>query len=60
MNRTFGADQMADGLLLVCRILLMLLFVIFGWEKLMGFGERSATSPRPVSRCRSSPPSSPW
>jgi putative oxidoreductase len=38
MNRTFGADRMADVLLLVCRILLMLLFVIFGWEKLTGFG----------------------
>jgi putative oxidoreductase len=38
MNRTFGADRAADGLLLICRILLMLLFVIFGWEKLTGFG----------------------
>ena len=38
MNNTFGADRVRDGLLLICRILLMLLFVIFGWEKLTGFG----------------------
>jgi putative oxidoreductase len=37
MNKTYGADQVADSLLLVCRILLTLLFVIFGWEKLTGF-----------------------
>jgi putative oxidoreductase len=37
MTNTFGAENVRDGLLLVCRILLMLLFVIFGWEKLTGF-----------------------
>ena len=38
MTNTFGAEKAWDGLLLVCRILLMLLFVIFGWGKLTGFG----------------------
>jgi putative oxidoreductase len=38
MDRTFGADRVFDGLILICRILLMILFVIFGWEKLTGFG----------------------
>jgi putative oxidoreductase len=38
LTNSFGAEQVRDGLLLVCRILLMLLFVIFGWEKLTGFG----------------------
>jgi putative oxidoreductase len=37
-TQTFGADTARDGLLLISRILLMLLFVIFGWEKLVGFG----------------------
>ncbi|MBW4021949.1 MAG: DoxX family protein [Proteobacteria bacterium] len=37
MAPRFGADGERDGLLLASRILLMLLFVIFGWEKLIGF-----------------------
>jgi putative oxidoreductase len=37
MGDSFGAEKVWDSLLLVCRILLMLLFVIFGWEKLTGF-----------------------
>lgn len=37
MDNRFGADRARDGLLLIGRILLMLLFVIFGWEKLIGF-----------------------
>ena len=37
MGSSFGAEKVWDGLLLACRILLMLLFVIFGWEKLTGF-----------------------
>jgi putative oxidoreductase len=31
-----------DGIILLARILLMLLFVIFGWEKLVGFGHTEA------------------
>lgn len=38
MIRDFGAATARDGLLLAARILMMLLFVIFGWEKLTGFG----------------------
>ena len=30
-------DGSKDGLLLVARVLLMILFVIFGWSKLVGF-----------------------
>ncbi len=37
MTTSFGADRARDGLLLLSRILLMLLFVVFGWEKLVGF-----------------------
>lgn len=39
MGNTFGAEKVKDGLLLVSRILLMLLFVIFGWEKLFAFSQ---------------------
>jgi len=39
MGNTFGAEQVKDGLLLVSRILLMLLFVIFGWEKLFAYSQ---------------------
>jgi len=38
MTNTFGAEKVRDGVLLVGRILLMLLFVVFGWQKLTGFG----------------------
>ena len=37
MKNTFGAERFADVLLLTGRILLVVLFVIFGWEKLVGF-----------------------
>lgn len=37
MDTGVGAAGARDGLLLASRILLMLLFVIFGWEKLIGF-----------------------
>jgi putative oxidoreductase len=33
----FGADEIRDGLLLAARILMVLLFVIFGWQKLIGY-----------------------
>jgi putative oxidoreductase len=33
----FGADKLADQALLAGRLLLMLLFLIFGWEKFTGF-----------------------
>lgn len=38
MTRSFGAERVRDTGLLAARVLLMLLFVIFGWEKLTGFG----------------------
>ncbi|MCB8876562.1 DoxX family protein [Acidisoma silvae] len=34
-----GADRIKDGALLAARILLMLLFVLFGWDKLTQFGD---------------------
>ena len=37
MRNTFGAEQIKDPLLLIARILMMILFVVFGWQKLMGF-----------------------
>src|ERR1700733_4461321 len=37
MCKTFGAEGVKDSLLLVSRVLLMLLFVIYGWEKLTGY-----------------------
>lgn len=37
MNKNFGAGAAGDTLILISRILLMLLFVIFGWKKLTGF-----------------------
>jgi putative oxidoreductase len=37
MRNTFGAEQIKDPLLLISRILMMLLFIIFGWEKLIGY-----------------------
>jgi putative oxidoreductase len=33
----FGAARTRDGMLLIARILLVILFVIFGWKKLTGF-----------------------
>jgi putative oxidoreductase len=38
MRNTFGAEQIKDPLLLISRILMMILFIMFGWQKLMGFG----------------------
>jgi putative oxidoreductase len=37
MRNTFGAEQNKDPLLLISRILMMLLFVVFGWQKLTGY-----------------------
>ncbi len=37
MRNTFGADQIKDPLLLISRILMMILFVMFGWQKLIGY-----------------------
>lgn len=34
-----GVDRTKDGALLAARILLMLLFVLFGWDKLTRFGD---------------------
>lgn len=34
----FGADGVRDGALLLARVLLSVLFLIFGWEKLTDFG----------------------
>ncbi len=38
MRGTFGAEKVSDAVLLVARVLLVLVFVIFGWKKLIGFG----------------------
>src|SRR5690348_4546697 len=35
--RYLSVEQQKDPLLLVARVLLMLLFVLFGWQKLIGF-----------------------
>lgn len=35
---TFGAERARDGVLLVARILLIALFVVFGWSKLTDYG----------------------
>jgi len=37
MRNTFGAEQIRDPLLLISRILMMILFVVFGWGKLTGY-----------------------
>jgi putative oxidoreductase len=37
MRNTFGAEQIKDPRLLISRILMMLLFVVFGWQKLTGY-----------------------
>ncbi len=37
MRDIFDPEQVKDPLLLISRILMMLLFVIFGWEKLVGY-----------------------
>jgi putative oxidoreductase len=38
MTNDFGAGRLRDGVILIARILLSVLFVIFGWKKLLGFG----------------------
>lgn len=38
----FGAGRCPDGAILIARILLMILFLIFGWEKLTGFSGTEA------------------
>lgn len=37
LDKKFYADKVADSAILVARILLVLLFTIFGWQKLTGF-----------------------
>ena len=37
MRNAFGAEQVKDPLLLVSRILMMVLFIVFGWQKLTGY-----------------------
>lgn len=36
--RYLSLDNQRDGFILVARILMMVLFVLFGWQKLTGFG----------------------
>jgi putative oxidoreductase len=38
-RHTYGAETVKDGLLLLCRALLMLLFIKSGWGKLTGYTE---------------------
>ncbi len=37
MRNAFGAEQIKDPLLLLSRILMMILFVMFGWQKMIGY-----------------------
>ena len=43
MSKSYYADSVRDILLLIARILLMLLFLIFGWRKLTDYGGTVAT-----------------
>jgi putative oxidoreductase len=43
MSKSYYADSVRDILLLIARILLMLLFLIFGWQKLTDYGGTVAT-----------------
>lgn len=38
MNDIFACEKLRDPLILLSRILLSLLFIIFGWQKFVGFG----------------------
>ena len=38
MHTFLGVERIKDPLLLLSRLLMMLLFVIFGWQKLVGYG----------------------
>ncbi len=38
MSKTFYAEHTRDIVLLIARILMVLLFVIFGWQKLTNYG----------------------
>jgi putative oxidoreductase len=38
MRNSYGAETVSDAILLAARICLVLLFLIFGWQKLTGFG----------------------
>ena len=38
MGNSYGAETASDAILLAARIFLVLLFLIFGWQKLTGFG----------------------
>ncbi len=42
MNDIFACEKLRDPLILLSRILLSLLFIIFGWPKLLGFGGTEA------------------
>ncbi len=38
MGNSYGAEAVGDAILLAARICLVLLFLIFGWQKLTSFG----------------------
>jgi putative oxidoreductase len=38
MRNSYGGETVSDAILLAARICLVLLFLIFGWQKLTGFG----------------------
>ncbi len=42
MTNTIGAGSSKDGLVFISRVLLMLLFVIFGWQKLIDYSGTQA------------------
>src|ERR1700758_3180659 len=41
-SRAFSLDKQKDGVLLAARVLLMILFILFGWQKLTGFSDTVA------------------
>jgi hypothetical protein len=40
--RYLALDKQKDGVLLAARVLLMILFLLFGWQKLTGFSDTVA------------------
>jgi uncharacterized membrane protein YphA (DoxX/SURF4 family) len=52
MFSTFGAESIKNELLLIARVLMVLLYVIFGWQKLTDYSGTFASS---VKACRCPP-----
>ena len=52
----YGADKFADELIMAARVLLMLLFLLFGWQKITATPKPPLTWRRSEPRCRLSLP----